>query len=649
MGPKKGKKSKAELEEERLAREEEERKQKALEEKRLAEEREKKRQEELKLASELKTNREKQLNRLQEEYNEIIDDNQSKLQQLQAEEKKEQLHQEWLQYLDPSDEPNALIESDMNTFITIMKESNITEIKDGLESIKKIEKIAISVEEVWANSYANQQPIINQRSLSQLYTLKDMIIEKINQFTIPLIRFADKIVNDRMEINIEEIAHQVGIGMWSSFHDIRPIRKSIQFELLGVQLDIPKQLLQQHEFYIYRIIRIPIVPYNLEPYTQTLAYQSKPNDKTPPDEINTKLQSLYSKYIVGDLIEFDILISPPREYQLRAKKWVLRDYSEISKNLRKSSYPSSVACRMFIKVPDNILFGDDLRIAVWNEEASDWTEDGITDYQYNENNRMIQFYITTVGTLALIRKRNIHIPIKQWSLYPILVKPINTLMNYHQNNGMMGSSLVESANKASSSSFASVPSYYEKHCRLLFEYLKEEIKIDIIHTQCYLIQPETLLYQDILGKSISPGLLMLKLLKKGINLMSLPFDFIQCDSINTLSQPKHAIFEQQIVQQIAKTCNALEYASSADWNNQLNPSQIGIFVRETCIYTNPLEQNEYECLLAERDEVSIAYQNTPDLGIAPGPEGVQYTFVLGNEYGKRGSLYSTIPYEYSLQ
>ena len=42
--------------------------------KRLAEEREKKRQEELKLASELKTNREKQLNRLQEEYNEIIDD-----------------------------------------------------------------------------------------------------------------------------------------------------------------------------------------------------------------------------------------------------------------------------------------------------------------------------------------------------------------------------------------------------------------------------------------------------------------------------------------------------------------------------------------------------------------------------------------------
>jgi hypothetical protein len=89
MGPKKAKKSKAELEEERLAREEEERKLKAAEEKRLAEEREKKRQEELKLQAELKAHREKQFARLQEEYVEIADEKKSKLQQLEAEERKE--------------------------------------------------------------------------------------------------------------------------------------------------------------------------------------------------------------------------------------------------------------------------------------------------------------------------------------------------------------------------------------------------------------------------------------------------------------------------------------------------------------------------------------------------------------------------------
>ena len=89
MGPKKAKKTKAELEEERLAREEEERKAKLAEEKRQAEEAEKKRQEEAKIAGELKVNREKQLARLQEEYTEIVDDATSKDQQLRAEERNE--------------------------------------------------------------------------------------------------------------------------------------------------------------------------------------------------------------------------------------------------------------------------------------------------------------------------------------------------------------------------------------------------------------------------------------------------------------------------------------------------------------------------------------------------------------------------------
>ena len=89
MGPKKGKKSKAELEEERLAREEEERKAKIVEEKRLAEEREKRRQEEAKLAAELKAVREKELERWKGQYNEIVDDLHYRHEQLMKEEKAE--------------------------------------------------------------------------------------------------------------------------------------------------------------------------------------------------------------------------------------------------------------------------------------------------------------------------------------------------------------------------------------------------------------------------------------------------------------------------------------------------------------------------------------------------------------------------------
>jgi hypothetical protein len=89
MGPKKAKKTKAELEEERLAREEEERKAKAAEEKRQAEEREKKRLEDARIAAERKVVRGQDLERWKVDYEDLIDHLKSRHQQLLAEEKSE--------------------------------------------------------------------------------------------------------------------------------------------------------------------------------------------------------------------------------------------------------------------------------------------------------------------------------------------------------------------------------------------------------------------------------------------------------------------------------------------------------------------------------------------------------------------------------
>lgn len=89
MAPKKAKKSKAEIEEEKLAREEEERKAKILEEKRIADEKEKKRLEELRIKAEQTEFRRQELERLKEEFLAYTDDKKSRKYQLEAEEKKE--------------------------------------------------------------------------------------------------------------------------------------------------------------------------------------------------------------------------------------------------------------------------------------------------------------------------------------------------------------------------------------------------------------------------------------------------------------------------------------------------------------------------------------------------------------------------------
>ena len=87
MAPKKSKKSKAELEEERLAREEEEKRIKLLEEKKRAEEEEKRRLEELRIKAEKKVLRGLEIERLTIEYNEYLDEKKSREQQLNAKEK----------------------------------------------------------------------------------------------------------------------------------------------------------------------------------------------------------------------------------------------------------------------------------------------------------------------------------------------------------------------------------------------------------------------------------------------------------------------------------------------------------------------------------------------------------------------------------
>lgn len=436
-----------------------------------------------------------------------------------------------------------MIERDMNTFITLTRGIPVNEMKDAIECVKRIEKLASNVEDVWANSFASKDYPMQERAYDNLQILREMIFEKIDQATVPLIRFADKYVNDRVEINIEEVADGVSVGIWGSFNDIRPIRKSVQLEQMGIQLDIPKQLLQQNERFVYRLIRMPLVTYNMEPYMKSKGHNivtlehnqhhhtyrhnhhqhhcdinkspstmmspslhyhlshrrhshrnsheglqpvlyaaegagsaEKKEDtpapaaetpaapaadgSTPAPEGSTEnvtapaevveetpkvkeptltpeqLQALNSKYIVGDLIYFDILHAPPVPFNLRAKKWIIRDNSVHSTSIRKSNYPSSVACRMYIKVPDHVSLTDDLRVAIWNEEQRDWVEDGITDYQYSEATRIVQFYITTVGVLALVKRRTSDLPLKKWSLYPVLDKPINRFMNYRHNDAV---------------------------------------------------------------------------------------------------------------------------------------------------------------------------------------------------------------------
>lgn len=751
-----------------------------------------------KLAAEQKALREKELQRWNEQYAEISDEIKSNEQQLQAEERQEETQLEWLQFKDPTDEPNAEVEKDMNTFLTLARQTNLSDLKETMQYIKQIEKLAKAVEDVWVNSVSKRDLAKRDRALRDLQTLNELALEKIDQATLQILRYYEKYINDKYIMHIDEIASQISVGFWASYEEPRPagMKRPQPWEALGAHLEvIPKNLLQQSDRYVFRVIRTPIVTYNLRAYHDDVVPTAQDRDAKKPEDADlssrprpvdlpqddgpgaeakesavapnvvaagmtgdaemkgehaeagagtdgaapllranttahsapfdtahsstastttttTRFQPHQLKYVIGDLIHFEILVAPPTPFQLRVKRWTMRDAGRNATSIRKSGYPTSSYCKLWLRIPNTVVMSDDLRLCVWDAERDDWVEDGIAEFQYNETLRMIQCNLTTVGVFALVKNRTVDLPLKQFKLFPVVSRHIHQMLSHHHqqqqqqqqqlaqqtgssgdgdDNGTPvtapGGNDVELRNKLDATSMPScvsaalqrqafrglphalppdehpvqpkssgegggkegegggvsyytrnhlgsiVPIAYERYSRLVVQTRSHELTIDIVGSQVclVLVTPSMSFVEDIVGMPMSAASLFYRLLKKGINLLPTDIDLF----VVTEGKIKHRVLENEVWQQVASCASALDFQSTATWNQSLSESQLGLLARESTVFTCPGEENEYECILVERDEATLSYQNTPELGLAPGPEGVQYALVMGNEYGKR--------------
>lgn len=592
MGPKKGKAPK-ETEEEKAAREAEEKKQADIAAKKAAIEAENKRQQEIKLALERKAYREDEIARLCNEHTIIIDKKTSRTSHMIAEEKTENDKLEWLKYTDPNDEIDATNEKDLNMFISLTSEhqSNTSyDIVTCMTAVKDIEKLLFSVEKLWGIATALNDHDSQRRYKNYISVLSSMITDKIDTATTEILRFADINVNDKGELQVEETATKVSMGIWLCTLDVRPNRKSVEFNAMGIKIDLPKQLLQQDAKYAIRVIRAPIDPTSFEAYDSNPLYQS-------------------NKYVLGDLIIIDLLYPPPASHMIRQKKYVIRDKSDVYTKLKKcTTYPTNTTSKCFIKVPDTFIMTDDVRLALWDDNKSEWTEDGITEYQYSESTRMISFYLCVIGTFALVRDRNADFPYKKWSL------------STRNDVSLLGTPLYKEV--------------YEKQARLTVKTNKNvDVSIDINGSKCKLVRPNTQTFSDIVNVEMNPGILLRCLQQKGINLLPCSNDMTTVDGII----PKNVLLETNVYESIAECSNCLDFQSSS-WSQQLQSSdgQIGIQARESTTYTGAHDTYDYECLLCELDEVSESHRNSPDTGVAPQQQ--KYLLVLGNEYGKRNAF-----------
>ena len=361
-----------------------------------------------------------------------------------------------------------------------------------LELTKKIEFVAKAVEATWADGVGSGNHVVRAKAEDYMQKFNDMILERIDLATAHLLRFADEHVNDRNELQVEEISGGLSLGLWSSYNDIRPIRKSVIFEKVGVQLDIPKQVLQHDARFIHRVIRCPL---------ETMSYRAYHPDANKPGFVGQ-----VEKYVVGDVIIVDILRPPAGALNIRAKKWVLRDHSSLSLNIQRCPYPSAVPCKCFVKVPEDVFMSEEVTMALWNPETQQWVQDGsITEFQYSEANRQAQFYTTAVGIFALVKDRVADLPFKFWGLGPVRAKGVPTEEDD------------PSTNKPS-----------EGCARLTVQNQRHTVVIEIVGSKCRLVEPTVRQVEDLLGKYMTPGILLHRLLRKGLNVFPTVLDAPRC-------------------------------------------------------------------------------------------------------------------------
>lgn len=180
-------------------------------------------------------------------------------------------------------------------------------------------------------------------------------------------------------------------GLWCSFSEHRLSRKVLIFPYCGIELVLPKQLLQQNDRYAFRVVRIPIVMFNYRLFdgsyddnmiediqnelegieNESELFEEKKEEiseekideaaeKNPDEEkdqtttednneekltsappsasftsanknnakLTQLLEQLQKKYIVlGDLYHFDILLPPSNPNIISSRKWIVRDNS----------------------------------------------------------------------------------------------------------------------------------------------------------------------------------------------------------------------------------------------------------------------------------------------------------------------------------
>ena len=84
---------------------------------------------------------------------------------------------------------------------------------------------------------------------------------------------------------------------------------------MGVQIDVPKQILSQDAKFVHRVVKMSTDPFSIKSYGKSF--------------LSDLDMMKVDKHVLGDLYYFEILFSPIQPISIRSKKWVRRNKNKL--------------------------------------------------------------------------------------------------------------------------------------------------------------------------------------------------------------------------------------------------------------------------------------------------------------------------------
>ncbi|CAK64192.1 unnamed protein product (macronuclear) [Paramecium tetraurelia] len=419
---------KEKAEQEKKEREEQERIRKEAEEKQRQEEERLRKQEEERLAQEEKA-------RLQEE--EIENEVQRSVfkENLDNAKKVARANDDWDKFLICSIKPDITQESQLTTFITMLREQKIInelKVPEELQKLQQAENIERDIHRFLTQLKAERKLQQNQQQLQQqqqqqifqndtvarnkLYItqIREIIIKKLEEINTQMVLNAELFIDEKFA----ELTKKANEGAKGTFKlddktkqeviKTFPPTEDFKYGIFIYPSNKPSGY--RHKPNEYPELQLAVdVPRSISVFLQKIIWTSF--DNYSPDT--------YSKYrIVGGVLDIEYLqmLPPPK----KVNTWTLKSNYELKETVKRLAFELNATFKVSYQLPSYIWIPNKenqkvWRVAFFDRVSEQWITDGVEDAKLDKGTNIVAS-VPKLGPIGLLQERCLDYPYKSFKL-----------------------------------------------------------------------------------------------------------------------------------------------------------------------------------------------------------------------------------------